>query len=302
MPEYGRDWVTQPVAVRWTCWDDMSRAFSSSISKVVSSEGFNQGVTGTCYDIAGNQTSDMVHGINIDMTPPTGVTLLPTGILGTNGWYTSDVTIRTTSDADISTPVVCTSDQNLTTDTSSMSFYGSCTNAAALTSPIAEVIVKRDATPPTIEFSKLTGVTGLNGWYLGDVTSIWECADDLSGPLQEQASVVISSEGSALTATAACFDIAGNTASDSRMGIKIDKRAPNVNLDIRGDTGNNGWYTSEVIVFTEGMDSTSGIGNCSPPRTIAQDTPGEFIEGTCTDIAGQSAEDKVYIKRDPILL
>ena len=44
---------------------------------VLTSEGANQQVTGTCQDLAGNVASATVSGINIDKTPPVHLRACP---------------------------------------------------------------------------------------------------------------------------------------------------------------------------------------------------------------------------------
>lgn len=65
-------WNNGDVTVRFSCSDNGSGLASGSppADVVVSSEGNNQSVTGTCKDMAGNTASITVSGINIDKTPP----------------------------------------------------------------------------------------------------------------------------------------------------------------------------------------------------------------------------------------
>lgn len=66
-------WNNTPVIVSFACSDSLSGLASGSppANTVLSSEGTNQQVTGTCQDIAGNMASATMSGINIDLTPPT---------------------------------------------------------------------------------------------------------------------------------------------------------------------------------------------------------------------------------------
>jgi hypothetical protein len=155
-------WNSTDVVVDWNCADATSGADSASVSQVVSSEGANLSATGTCADLAGNTGSNTQTGINIDKTPP-DATFALNGPLGTNGWYTGDVTI-TASGTDISTPIVCTPDQFQTADTTGAVFTGSCTNAAGLTTNIAPITIRRDTTDPVVT-AKANRSPDSNGWY-----------------------------------------------------------------------------------------------------------------------------------------
>ncbi|MBZ5489495.1 MAG: NF038129 family PEP-CTERM protein [Acidobacteriia bacterium] len=65
-------WNNTNVAVSFACSDALSGLASDSppASTVLTSEGANQQVTGTCQDLAGNVASATAGGINIDKTPP----------------------------------------------------------------------------------------------------------------------------------------------------------------------------------------------------------------------------------------
>jgi len=52
----------------------------------------------------------------------------------------------------------------------------------------------------------------------------------LSGAVSPTVSQTISTEGVNISATGTCFDNAGNSASNTQGGIKIDKTAPSLSL------------------------------------------------------------------------
>ena len=66
-------WNNTNVTVSFQCADSLSglAAGSPPAPTILSTEGANQLVTGTCTDLAGNSASATVSGINIDKTPPT---------------------------------------------------------------------------------------------------------------------------------------------------------------------------------------------------------------------------------------
>ncbi len=63
-------WNNTDVLVDYTCSDATSGVASCGPDETLSSEGANQGSTGTATDNAGNTASDSVSGINIDKTIP----------------------------------------------------------------------------------------------------------------------------------------------------------------------------------------------------------------------------------------
>lgn len=69
-PANADGWTNGPTTFTWTCTDETSGPVSPTVSKTVSTNGENQSVTGTCFDRAGNSSSDTRRGINIDMGLP----------------------------------------------------------------------------------------------------------------------------------------------------------------------------------------------------------------------------------------
>src|SRR5438067_484137 len=67
-------WNYTDVTATWTCSDAFSGPVSLSVPRTVTTNGQFQTATGTCVDLAGNQTSNTVANINIDktVTTPTG--------------------------------------------------------------------------------------------------------------------------------------------------------------------------------------------------------------------------------------
>lgn len=65
-------WNNTNVTVSFQCADNLSglAAGSPPAPTILSTDGANQSLTGTCTDLAGNSASATVSGINIDKTPP----------------------------------------------------------------------------------------------------------------------------------------------------------------------------------------------------------------------------------------
>ena len=68
----GKGWNNGPVTVTFNCADALSGlgAGSPPAPPLVSAEGINQSVFGTCMDVAGNVAAAAAQGINIDTTRP----------------------------------------------------------------------------------------------------------------------------------------------------------------------------------------------------------------------------------------
>ena len=85
------------------------------------------------------------------------------------------------------------------------------------------------------------------------------------------APATLATDGNAQSATGACRDRAGNSASATASGINIDRTGPVVAATAAPPPNANGWNNTNVTVSFEGADSVSGSGvaNCSPPTVLS---------------------------------
>jgi hypothetical protein len=161
-----------------------------------------------------------------------------------------------------------------------------------------------DTSAPTDD-PKLTGGTlGSNGWYTSDVTVTWNWIDTGGSgidPSNCPATSTTSGEGDNVVASATCYDLAGNKTSDSQT-FKVDKTPPSDNPKVTGGTlGSNGWYTSDVTVTWNWIDTGgSGIDPSNCPATTTTSGEGSSVKAStnCKDIAGNSASDSQTFKVD----
>lgn len=291
-----QDWFGANFYLEWRCSDELSGPVESSMQRLITLEGLGQSVTVACEDLAGN-IDEYTYYYNLDKTPPTGVTVVPSGTLGNNGWYVSDVTLTTVSDPDISNPIDCTAPQVMSSDSMGQVFSGTCTNAAGHSSS-GSVEVKRDTFPPHILFPDFSGPVGLNDWYIGSVMVRWTCMDQMSRPVSTNMSTIASEEGATVHVTATCTDRAGNVETDQLSGFGIDLTPPSVTLVPTGSLGTNGWFTGDLTIQTTGTDIASGVESCSADQMLTTDTAGQTFTGSCSDFAGRSSSNNLTVKRD----
>jgi hypothetical protein len=174
---------------------------------------------------------------------------------------------------------------------------GTCTDLAGNTKSATRE-VKIDKTDPVITFTNRTPAPNADGWNSSNVTVNWSCADSLSGPASASVSDLVSTEGSNLSSTGTCHDNAGNNASDTQTGIKIDKTNPTITFNSQTPAANvNGWNNTDVTVKWDCADTLSG-----PAASFVTDL--RSAEGTanasgaCTDKAGNSASATREVKID----
>ena len=177
----------------------------------------------------------------------------------------------------------------------------SYTDGGGLTRSASATYSIVDTTPPTITFkSQLPDVGG--GWNNSNVTVTWSCSDSGSGVVDGTVSVTVSAEGANLSATGTCTDHAGNTASDTRTGIKIDKTAPVVTVpddktvEATGSSGATVNFASEVSA-DDNIDGAL-IPTCAPTSGSTFPLGGTNVTCTATDLAGNtgSASFKITVQ------
>ena len=222
---------------------------------------------------------------SVDTTPPV-ITPAISGVPGSNGWYTGDVTLSWLVDDPDSTaiPEGCNTTV-VTTDTVGTMFTCSASSAGGTASE--SVTIKRDATAPEVA-AVANGALGDNGWYISAVTVDFNGNDVMSGIVSCSGDVVLTGDGANQPVGGECVDGAGNIGFASTV-VSIDQTAP-VAI-INGVTTIKEWESTTLI--SGSYDATSGIAsvNFSPNSTISGIDGPAIIPVTLTvvDNAGNSA-------------
>jgi probable HAF family extracellular repeat protein len=207
-----------------------------------------------------------VHGYLVspvtatDTTPPE-VHPTGTGPLGNSGWYVGNVTVSwtvTDSESAVSSSTGCGA-STVTTDTVGVTFTCSATSAGGTATQ--SVTIKRDATPPTAK-AMASPMPNRYGWNDEPVTVKFKGADGLSGGVVCDPAVVLSHEGTGLSASGRCYDAAGNaSALATAGGIRIDRTAPVVTIGVPVDGAT--YNRNQVVVANYSCtDALSGLVAC----------------------------------------
>ena len=238
----------------------------------LSAQGANT-VTATAGDAAGNTASSSTT-IYIDTVPP-NASLSPSGTLGSNGWYVSNVTV-TTGGSDATSGVASVQTRlnggawggnsvTITTD-GVHTVEGQSTDVAGNTSSVVSTTIRRDTVPPTASLNIPTP-NGSNGWFVTNPTVSTSGSDATSGIAASQvrvnggawqSSAVVSGDGTH-TVEGRAQDNAGHWSSTVSAAVRVDTTPPGVSADIPAPNGQNGWYVSPVTVTAQGSDATSGV-------------------------------------------
>ena len=282
-------WFTSAVTVSASGQDAISDRVACSDHQLQTSETAGATFNGSCTNAAGLRTAAAALTVKVDTTGPVATLSITAGTPITGSWYTSDVTVHADGSDDLSTPVTCSRDQQLTTDTPGTAVNGSCTNAAGLSTDAAVLTVKLDKSNPTANLSITGGTLGSNGWYTDDVTVHTSGADNVSNPTTCSADQFQTTDTKAQVFNGSCTNDANLSQAAAPLTVKRDASPPTARLVVSGNSGANGWFTSAVTVTVEGEDAISGV-TCIGGAAIVTETQGITVEGVCTNGAGERTE------------
>src|SRR5262249_34946304 len=231
---------------------------------------------GTCTNDAGLSTPAAALIVKLDKTAPVVALSVTGGTSGTNGWYTSDVTLHTSGTDSTSGIESCDGDQFQAAETVGATFNGSCKNGAGLTGYATPLTVKLDKTGPTSVVSAvITGTPGSNGWYTSDVTVRTTGSDTIATPVTCSPDAIQGTETAGSDLHGSCTNDAGLTTQAPALIVKLDKTPPSAALSVTaGTAGANGWFTSDVTVHASGSDSISSPVVCASDQFQTTETAG----------------------------
>jgi hypothetical protein len=220
-----------------------------------------------------------------DSTAPV-ITPNVSGTLGSNGWYTSDVTVSWSvvdNESAIASSTGC-DPTTINADTAGITLTCTATSTGGTSSQ--SVTIKRDATAPTISGSASPAANGA-GWNNTNVAVTFLCGDNLSGVVSCGPDATLSGEGAGQSVSGTAVDAAGNTASSTVSNIDIDKTTPTITGSTDRPANGNYWYNADVTVTFTCGDGGSGVASCSAPSTLGEGA-GQSVTGTATDYADNS--------------
>jgi hypothetical protein len=209
--------------------------------------------------------------------------------LGTNGWYTGNVTVQWTvsSVTKILSQSGCAS-HTLTGNTKGTTYTCTAANAAGSTSQ--SVTIKRDASPPVIHASASPAANSA-GWHDKPVTVTFTGTDALSGIAGCTPPVVFSSEVVNANAVGDCTNMAGLSGTPLTLsGISIDLTPPVVTVNVP-TSGAVYARNSTVLASYACTDALSGVTSCSAATASGSALPtgtkgAKTLTVTGTDRAG----------------
>lgn len=285
----GSDWYIGDVDLKWRITDQESATvIVSGCAPLVLAED-TAGITYECQAKSDGGTTSQMITIKRDATAPVATaTRLP--LPNTNGWNAGNVAVQFQGTDATSGVASCTADTVLSGEGAGQSATGTCTDQAGnVSAPVTLANINIDRTAPVVT-AAATPLPGVSGWNTTPVSVAFAATDALSGVAADGCDppVLLTSDGSGQSASGSCRDRAGNAASATASGIRID-RTPPVAAGTRTPAPNaNGWNNTSVTVNFAGTDALSGSGlaSCTAPQTLAGEGAGQSVSGTCTDVAG----------------
>jgi hypothetical protein len=154
-----------------------------------------------------------------------------------------------------------------------------------------------DTTAPVIT-PAITGTVGLDGWYTGPVTLIWNYSDPDS-PITSTSGCGAQNSGPGFDAdspgvTSQCTVTSGGGTAVRSVTIKRDATPPTASAAAISLPNTNGWYNGNVTVRYSGTDATSGVGPCTSDSVLMTEGANQpSAPGTCVDNAGNVSNSAV---------
>lgn len=292
-------WYVADVTVQWSVADAESAISSSSGCGLttIATDTDAVGQTLTCTATSKGGTASQSVTIKRDATPPAiGHGISPSSPDGTNGWYRSAPTI-TFSCSDTGSGIAsCLANGDssglvtLSEDANPQTVAGIATdNAGNVNSDSASGLLV-DLSDPTISAAATTSPNGA-GWYNGDVTVHFICADTGGSGIPGGACPVdqtLSNAGTAVVSSAPTVtDAAGNTSDPSNVvTVKIDKTAPTLSPSVSP----NPLYLGALgaSASSGAADSLSGVASSSCGAVDTSTAGLHTVTCTATDTAGNT--------------
>jgi hypothetical protein len=208
-------------------------------------------------------------------------------------WHTSDVTVTWAAAPGGVTATGC-GPTTISGDTGGEAV--SCTWANAEGSRTTTVLVRRDASPPSVTASPARGPDS-NGWYNHPVGVGFSGSDGTSGIASCSSASYGGPDTSDTNVQGSCTDNAGNTGGAS-YSLKYDATAPSVSASPERQPDANGWYNKALSVRFSGSDALSGVASCSTAAYNGPDTPEASVSGSCVDSAGNTGTATLKVQYD----
>jgi len=264
----------------------------SAISGPYALDGVGSQTASCTYTDHGGLTalSSVTYSIVDPSAPVIGYTLTPAAPDGSNGWYTSDVSLTwTVTEPESPNSLVKTGCVNQLVNADQVATTYSCSATSAGGSAAQQdVIIKRDATAPSVSYTSASGTLGSNDWYTSIVTATFTGADATSGPASATQTATSSGEGVAVVVGSPAFtDNAGNVAAAgaASQSFKVDLTDPTASFDSSiGSVYFGSVPAAPICTAADGVSGPAGCIVAGYSTAVGKHT----LTATATDNAGRT--------------
>lgn len=317
----GKSWYNTPALVAFTCADPKladgsngSGAVECSSDEAVATNGAAQSVNGATKDLAGNEASGAVSGINVDMAAPVTTSDLSCGSANSTTFCKSTVEVTlTASDALSAVKAIHYSTDGGTkwqtangaskaitiplngTGRASVKFQA--VDHAGNLEAVQSETIKYDNIAPQVTGTK-TPAANQPGWNNADTVVSFSATDEEDGSGVKDGSVTADVPMSGNTPVTgvnvkgSAEDNAGNIG-ETTVNVKIDVTPPTIGAKTVNAAGAEvtantaGWFNDAVKVDFTCQDALSGVNSCADDATFTTDGT-HSITGDVSDIAGNN--------------
>jgi hypothetical protein len=157
-------------------------------------------------------------------------------------------------------------------------------------------IIGEDNDPPVIT-AVANPAPNAAGWNNSPVAVTFDCSDAISGIATCPSPATVSTEGANQPVTGTAVDSAGNTA-QATVTINLDRTPPSISTNAAPPPNAAGWHRTDPTVTFAAADALSGVASVSPPATITTEGANQVVNGTATDVAGNSAGTRLVANLD----
>jgi hypothetical protein len=157
--------------------------------------------------------------------------------------------------------------------------------------------IQIDRTAPSLSAS-LSPLANSSGWNNSNVTVHYTASDSGSGVASVTGDQLVSAEGTNVV-TGTALDNAGNSAT-TNVVVKLDKTQPSITPTLQPSPNSSGWNNSDVTVSWTATDALSGVdpSSVSSVTSVVQETSGQTVSGSASDLAGNTGNGSATVKLD----
>ena len=291
-------WFNTALTVAFTGTDAISGIGPCDAAKTYSApDTATASLSGTCRDLAGNESAAASYGFKYDATAPVA-TATASRQPNANGWYRTPLDVSFAATDALSGPPTCEAAKNYGGPDNGAAVVGGTCSDKAGNSGAASLTLKYDATAP-VATATASRQPNANGWYRAPLDVSFAATDALSGPPTcEAAKNYGGPDNGAAVVGGTCSDKAGNSGAAS-LTLKYDATAPVATATASRQPNANGWYRAPLDVSFAATDALSGPPTCEAAKNYGgPDNGAAVVGGTCSDKAGNSGAASLTLKYD----